>query len=72
MAGQGFAMFGWSWTKVSVLGSQVFEGSSFVSFSKWVQFSSRQDRKGTCNKAIYFYVLQQHVSVQLSPLSCSE
>ena len=24
MAGQNYAMFGWSWTKVSVLGSQVF------------------------------------------------
>ena len=24
MAGQSFAMFGWSWTEVSVLGSQVF------------------------------------------------
>ena len=24
MAGQNSAMFGWSWTKVSVLGSQVF------------------------------------------------
>ena len=25
MAGQSYAMIGWSWTEVSVLGSQVFE-----------------------------------------------
>ena len=29
MAGQSFAMFGWSWTEVSVLGSQLF-GQAFM------------------------------------------
>ena len=31
MAGLSFAMFGWSWTGVSVLGSQVFERAQMES-----------------------------------------
>ena len=40
MAGQSLALFGWSWTEVSVLGSQVFGQASMEGCDQKVDMST--------------------------------
>ena len=43
MAGQSFAMFGWSWTEASVLGSQVFGRALMESCAMWGDNMAEKD-----------------------------